>query len=392
MKKVEKHIQLSKDLLRFLKDDLTLEEELRLKEILEEDKKLDEWWNQFRQRDHIENRLSDYAQVDLKAKWSLHLAKRKSKFYRKHITNWMIAAATVTVILATGWWAYQSVDSVQTDRATLTSIHPGGSKAELIVENGNRYILPELKPGVIREKGTAIVHSGKALEYGITTAPENKAKLKAPTHTIVVPRGGEHQLTLADGTKVWLNAQSKLRYPAWFDGDTRQVELSGEAYFDVAHNASKPFLVNAKNIKLRVLGTEFNVKAYEDEKDVAATLVNGKVNVQLKDSRKNRSLKPGEQVLVSENNLTVNEVDPYYYTAWRDGVFVFKEEAIQDIFKRLERWYDFDVFFYNETIKNYSFTGNIERTEEITDVLMLLERTNRIKFKIKGKTILVSEL
>ncbi len=392
MKKVEKHIQLSKDLLRFLKDDLTLEEELQLKQILTEDKKLEEWWNQFRKADHIENRLKDYAQVDLNAKWNLHLAKRKSRFYKKRRTDWMTVAATVAVFVAVGWWAYQTGDSVEAGNAALSTIHPGSSKAELIVENGNHYILPELKPGVIREKGTAIAHSGKALTYAIAAASENKEKLKASMHTIVVPRGGKHQLTLSDGTKVWLNAQSKLRYPAWFDGDTRQVELSGEAYFAVAHDASKPFYVNARNTKVKVLGTEFNVKAYEDENEIAATLVKGKVHVQLNESAEHGFLRPGEQALVQGNNLSVNKVDSYYYTAWKEGVFVFKKERIQDIFRRLERWYDFDVFYSNESVKNDLFNGTIERTEEITDVLMLLERTKHIKFKIKGKTILVSEL
>ncbi len=392
MKKVEEHIKLSNELLRFLKDDLTLEEESKLKQLLAEDKNLDEWWKQFNQNDYIYNRLSEYAQINLKAKWAVHLAKRKPQIQRKRISSWLMAAASLIVIVVASWWVYQTMNQAKPNITTLTSIHPGSSKAELIVENGKHYILPELEPGIIKEQGTEILHNGKALTYDINNALKPNAKLEAPMHTIIIPRGGEHQLTLADGTKVWLNAQSKLRYPAWFDGDTRQVELSGEAYFTVSHDTTKPFYVNTNSIKLKVLGTEFNIKAYADEKDIAATLIKGKVNIQLKQGTKNVSLKPGEQARTNANNLTVNKVDPYYYTAWKDGVFIFKEEKIQAIFQRLSRWYDFDVFFYNETIKNYSFTGTIKRTEEIMDVLMLLERTNHIKFKIEGKTILVSEL
>ncbi|MGQ1785436.1 MULTISPECIES: FecR family protein [unclassified Saccharicrinis] len=389
MRQVNEDINLSNKLFLYLKDELSSEEKAEVEGLLEQDAKLNKWFREFRKQDNIDQRVREHQQVDVNQKWAEHQKRKDSKRNKKLFLTWMSSAASVIVILGVSWFVFQQVQNNKPQQQTVATITPGSTKAELIVEGGNRYVLPELQPGIIDEEGTAIEHNGEALSY--QTKP-TEAQRMAPVHTIVVPRGGEHQLVLADGTKVWLNAQSTLKFPAWFNGDTREVELTGEAYFDVHHNPDRPFIINTEKVDLEVLGTEFNIKAYEDEHDVATTLVDGKVIVKVLDGAQQQvMLKPGEQAVVSESKIRVAEVDTKHYTAWKDGLFIFKNESLEHMFQRMSRWYDFDIFFYNQGIKEYPFTGSIKRTSEIESILTLLEHTKRVKFEINNNTILVKE-
>ena len=389
MKKVEKDIKLAKHLFFYYKGELPEEEKLKLDSMLAKDEELSNWYKQFIEEEGFQKYLNNRKHIDIKTKWDLHLINRRKRIISRTLYTMSGWAAAVIVLVMTSWWLYNTVTNVQTVPVPLSHIKPGSTKAELITDGGQRYVLTELKPGVLKEEGAEIQHNEKQISYQSNAAQKAEKEL-APVHTIVVPRGGKHQLNLADGTKVWLNCQSKLQYPVWFSDTLREVSLAGEAYFKVMHNKEKPFYVIINGVRLQVLGTEFNVQAYEDETSIKTTLVNGKVNVCLTEgSREQVILKPGEQAVAKDNKLVVNVVDVEHYTAWKEGWFVFKDEPLKDMFRRLGRWYDFNVFFYNESVKAYPFTGTIQREEKIEEVLKLLERTQRVKFEINEKNILV---
>jgi len=389
VKRIDKELHLSKKLMAYLNDELSDDERQEVDKLLSEDKKFIEWFEQFKEKAYLEKRVRDHSEVDVKAKWALHLSKRK-KSRRIVLDRTWWAAASIIVVLGIGWWMFQQIHNIEPQEQTAVNITPGSSKAELIIENGKHYMLTDIQPGMISDDGVRMQNSEQMLSY--VSDEISQPDLKPLMHTIMVPRGGEHQVILSDGSKVWLNAQSSLRYPAWFTGSDRPVELSGEAYFEVAHNKEMPFIVSTSKVSLQVLGTEFNMKAYEDEMDVVTTLVNGKVRLKSHASRQEAViLSPGEQALLQNGVMGVNTVNVNYYTAWKDGIFVFKDEPLQDMFRRLSRWYDFDVFFASESLKKLPFTGTVERKGDIQWVLSLLEQTQHVKFEINERTILVKE-
>ena len=388
MKRIENDIKLSKTLLSYLKDELPRQEKQEVDQLLDEDEDLLNWFNLFRKEEYINQRIQEHHHVNLDEKWSVHLKRRKRKKDIRLIKQWMWSAASVVLILGFGWWIYQQTLNVNQQVEEVAQIIPGSSKAELIVENGKRYVLPEIDPGIINQEGTLIEHDKKSLSY---SSAENE-EINPPMHQIIVPRGGEYHLVLADGTKVWLNSESSIKYPAWFKGSSREVELKGEAYFDVNHNPQRPFFVNTEKVRLEVLGTAFNIKAYGDEYDVATTLVEGEVKVN--PTIVNASaviLKPGEQAVLKGASVKVGEVNTRLYTAWKDGLFIFKEESLEQMFHRMSRWYDFKVFFANQSVKQFPFTGTVDRKEGIENILKLLEQTQRVKFEINKNIILVKQ-
>ena len=206
----------------------------------------------------------------------------------------------------------------------------------------------------------------------------------------MIPRGGEYTLLLADGTKVYLNSVTKLRYPVSFASHERRVYLSGEAYFEVAHDSLHPFIVETEGMSVRVYGTEFNVNTY-NEGIIQTTLVNGKVGIRVPETGEEVFLQPNEmaEFLNSFSSIRVKKVDTFVYTAWKDGKFVFENESIEEIMERLTRWYDIKVFFENESVKNQIFNGVITRFVDVEDVLHLIEGTATVKFGINGNMIIV---
>ena len=219
-------------------------------------------------------------------------------------------------------------------------------------------------------------------------ADETPEKAETTLHLLRIPRGGEYTLVLADSTVVHLNSETELRYPAHFGGKERKVYLRGEAYFDVMPNAEKPFIVETEGMDVRVYGTEFNVTAYEEE-NVRTVLVEGKVGVKTAEGSEEVQLHPGQMAEREGNGIVVQEVDTYNYTAWKDGKFVFEEENIERIMERLARWYNLNVFYANESVKNQLFNGVLTRFTEVEDILRVIEQTATVEFEIKGNTVIV---
>ena len=270
-------------------------------------------------------------------------------------------------------------------------IQPGANKAILTLANGQQIILNNAQKGTIGQQGNIRViklDSGQ-LAYASPTVESPADQLaKGPLYnTISTPRGGQYQVTLADGTKVWLNAESSIRFPTAFAGKNREVELTGEAYFEVKADKSKPFVVKAGQTETRVLGTNFNIMAYSDEGAVKTTLLDGAVSMAL--GTQSTLLQPGEQGQydAGRGNMTTRMVNTRAVVAWKDGYYFFDRTPVQNVMRQIARWYDVTIVYQGAVPKD-EIVGKLPRTADVKDVLHIMELIG-IHFKIEGKTIVV---
>jgi hypothetical protein len=305
-------------------------------------------------------------------------------------------AASILILITTGLFFYSNRTAddkiaakvVETKDSIIT---PGDDKAILTLSDGTKIILEDAKNGILANQAGVSIQktSDGELLYSFsnsanTVAPETKENIIY--NKIETPVGGKYQVNLPDGSKVWLNSSSSLRFPALFNGNTREVELSGEAYFDVSKNKSKPFKVITKDQIVEVLGTQFNINSYSDEGPIKTTLIEGSVKIIYKD--KVVLLSPGQQFQPKESVAAVVEADTEEVVAWKDGYFIFKNEDIKSIMRKVSRWYNVEVS-YSGNIPEVGFGGNISRSKDISEVLDVLQLTNAIHFKVEGRRITV---
>jgi ferric-dicitrate binding protein FerR (iron transport regulator) len=267
------------------------------------------------------------------------------------------------------------------------TIVPGSTKARLILGNGRVVALKDsLEQAFTDTDGTEVKNTAAGLAYtGAHTA-------EAPVYNILeTPRGGEFKVVLPDSSIVWLNASSSLRFPTRFNGNIRNVYLSGEAYFEITKNKSKPFIVTVNNISVTVTGTKFNVKAYPDESYINTTLVEGGVELRAAGtgSAKPVVLRPGYQGIWQHQQLTVQEAYMEEALAWKNGLFVFRSEPLGSIMRKLSRWYDVEISFPDGATTDLRFTGTIRKYESIQKVLDMLALTQKVNFTINQKKISV---
>jgi transmembrane sensor len=321
------------------------------------------------------------------------------------------AAAVILLLIGTGgyfrfFYQVHPVNAQSQAARFKNDVKPGGGKAVLTLANGSKIVLDSAGNGQIAQQGgVGVEHLGSGgLAYRVQTTKPTAVLY----NTLETPRGGIYQLRLPDGTKVWLNSGSSIRYPVFFAGNLREVELRGEAYFEVAKNASAPFKVKInRKAEVEVLGTEFDVDAYENEPSIKTTLLEGSVRmaealsaplVGVNTSKEKPSvvLKPGQQAqLIARENagnggvqLKINnDVDLEEVTAWKNGLFRFNGESIETIMQNAARWYDVDVVY--KTDNKLSFVATISRDVPISKLLKLLELTDRVHFQIDGKKITV---
>ena len=273
-----------------------------------------------------------------------------------------------------------------------TIIEPGIKKAELILSNGNQVILDETtRDSIIEADGTTIFSDSLQLKYGIDTGKQ----LVALYNELHVKRGWEWQLTLDDGTKVWVNSMSKLKYPVQFSGNTREVELEGEAYFEVAHNPEKPFIVKTPTYDIEVLGTSFNVSHYENDEFSHTTLVEGKIKINssilIGDKELSLELEPDQQFYLDKIKMDTNilKVNASVYSEWKDGYFVFEDETLDNIFRKLARWYEIEYFFKDNKLRNEIYSGKLPRFKDFKTILDMIEEVSDIRFDVDKNTILI---
>ena len=267
-------------------------------------------------------------------------------------------------------------------------------------QEATAYYAAQIRPG--ETEATLTLENGEAVRLGADTV-ENRAaiqesKMKQPSvkkeqNLLSTARGGEFRVTLEDGTEVWLNAETQLIYPDTFAADERRVELRGEAYFKVAKNEAKPFYVESRGQLVRVYGTEFNIRAYEEDADVYTTLVEGSISQRpLHGSGAELVLTPGKQAVFDKEReeTSVRPVDTQSVTAWRKGMFVFEEQNLEQIMQDLSRWYDFSYEFKDEALRKTVFMGTVPRYGDFREVLEILEKSGGLKFSMRERMVIVS--
>ena len=300
---------------------------------------------------------------------------------------WKVATAILLLIgTTTVFYLSRHPEPVTyNDDIFVTAIKPGERKAYLIKHDGEEIELKSERK-IIPERGANIQVDSSGLNYAVS---DTAGLQEEYYNTLVVPRGGEYNLTLSDGTKVWVNADSELRYPVQFTGDTREVTVIGEAYFDVQKQADKPFIVKTELGNITVLGTQFNISSYPEKERLITTLVTGKISCSLPDG-KNIILSPDQQLTVNKDGTTaLKEVDTHYFTCWKDGIFQFENAKLEDIMDQLARWYDIHVFYTSENVKHLHFSGDLSRFKNIDTFIEMFEKSSDAKLTLKGRTLIV---
>ena len=300
---------------------------------------------------------------------------------------WPFIAAATLLIAVVAFYLIQpkKTDKVgDTAQVAANDALPGGNKATLTLSNGTVINLEEKGTGIIEnETGTKI----EKKEDGLLMY-EKLTEAKQPAYnTISIPRGGQYALTLSDGTKVWLNALSSLRFPEQFSDSLRVVELNGEAFFHVAKDKQHPFIVRMNDQEeVKVLGTQFNASSYKDEEAKEITLVEGSVQIASKNNR--LQLAPGQQARIQQGSMILEKhADVDAATGWKNGAFVFRDADIYSIMRQAERWYDVNVIYRTTSSEHFNFS--ISRNEPLSKILHLMELTGKIHFKIENKSVYV---
>jgi len=295
--------------------------------------------------------------------------------------NWLykISAAVAAIIILVGISKFLHTKGDKLPQGYANDINPGTNKATLTLADGTTIVLSDDKTGV--------VVAATELTYNDGTQIKNLKANNKDLQIAATPRGGQYQIILPDGTKVWLNAASTLKFPQTFSGlVNRKVELSGEAYFEVTKDNGHPFIVESNKQTVKVLGTQFNINSYSDEPNIKTTLIEGSVNV-----NNNTILKPNQQSINSGGTIIVKEVDTDPTIAWKNGEFAFSNESLKSIMKKIARWYDVEVVYQNNRIGEKTFGGSISRFKKVSQLLCMLELTGKVKFKIEGRRITVME-
>lgn len=324
-------------------------------------------------------------------------ARRKDNKQVKLLFYVKVAAAVLLMIGGTLMiWKVSSPLALPADEVFVglqESIVPGNNKARVVLEDGREIDLESLpNDTVLWMEGYALVKGKKGeVSYKMDAGTSTKNERY---NTIIVPKGGEYKLNLPDGSEVWMNASSSLKYPLYFGSESREVELQGEAYFSVKRKKvgakNLPFIVHSGTQKLEVLGTEFNVNTYADA--IRTTLVEGAVRLSFGNAEM-KELKPNQQAVFNDSTqeLNIQTVRAYYTTAWKDGVFAFDNAELEEVMGSIARWYDVS-FDYEKDKPKIRFTGMISRYEDIAKLLKAIEMTNSVKFKIKERRIMVQAL
>nr|WP_199077469.1 FecR family protein [Pedobacter sp. ASV19] len=353
-------------------------------------KALDSWYNNFEQDEKLMDKLSAPEVKDIEKRMlfgidhRIEVATGRSKAIVTRLSprQWLTVAAAAFLILSlAGFFTVKKLPLFHEQDTVGIDVLPGGNKAMLILGNGEKVNLNERASGIIsQESGTKI---SKSADASLIYTPDNTntpaSSDVVTTNTIIIPNGGLYEVQLPDGTHVWLNAASSLTYPTRFAGHSRKVKLTGEGYFEVAKDKFKPFEVETEDQRVQVLGTHFNINAYAEEKVQKTTLLEGSVKVISKMA--SVLIKPGEQVINQNNNLSVSPFNSAEAIAWKNGVFQFNHTELHSLMLDLARWYNVEVV-YEGHIKKRFFSGTIDKSYTLVEVLKVLE-LGRVHYRIE---------
>lgn len=364
--------------------DLSDKEQKELDQLLD-DQSLQDVYKELSDRGYLKKQFMEYE------KYSSQKAYREFKERRGHsgrirIVRWVAVVAAVWVLAlgVTLWMTFGKKENVAPLPVASKIIPAGEKKATLTLADGMEVHVEEITAQILQEKGMNIEYRNGEIVYH----KSEEKTTEVVYNKLEVPRGGECMIKLDDGTKVWVNAETKLKYPVAFVGDRREVVLDGEAFFDVAKN-EKPFIVKTSFGDVRVLGTAFGISAYASEPESYTTLVRGKVSVE-REGIKPVVILPGEQVVTSKDGKMIKQqVDVEEFVGWKDGIYVFKEKSLGEIMKTLERWYNISVDFQDKSLVDLPFTGNLKRYDDINVFFDALTRTGDMKYRVEGNQVIL---
>jgi transmembrane sensor len=372
---------------------------------------LEDWYMQFRPEDKNDLQESQIERYLASIRKELPLADLTTA---AKIRPWprIISVAAAIALIVFGVWFFSASrhpELVSGSPNYANDIAPGKNTATLTLANGKTIELSDAKTGIVvgsdlrYSDGTEVTRFSPSGGDGEARGGSDNSKNRLITAT--TPRGGTYQVILPDGSKVWLNAASSIIFPSTFSKlRTRKVELIGEAYFEVFKNKKQPFVVISKKMELTVLGTHFNVNAYEDENSTKATLLEGSVRVSRfspsggdgrrpeGEDNENRILKPNQQAYITNNSgITVKEVDVSSIVDWKNGEFAFSSETLEGLMRKVQRWYDVEVIYEDSNLAQIKFSGTISRFENVSKLLNVLQTTRKVQFRIEGKKIIVTK-
>ncbi len=367
----------------------------------DEKKILDRWLNfsetnqncykRISQKANFVNRKQLYEELESFKNYSYikqHIQKRTKLLYLRYFT----ASIAAVLLCCIGWFFLENRNTPPTPNPIFVSqkITPGKSVAILETAEGKTINLGASPSKIIQNQKAVATSKGNTLSYTKQTFPKRNPKNET-YNTLKIPRGGEYKLQLSDGTKIWLNSETTIKYPVQFLKKQRVVYVSGEAFFDVTPDKKRPFIVESNKTSIKVLGTTFNLRAYENEKYLQTTLVSGKVNV-IREGETSVLL-PSQQYSCNKNTSIseVKYVDVSLYTSWKDGLFVFKSQKLSYILNEIARWYNVDFVYKDEIVKNYVFSGRLKKYENANALLRVFEETGNVKFKKEGQQIYVTK-
>ena len=364
----------------------------------DEQRLLDSWMKEKEEHKQLFDRLRKdtrfaeeygiFREVDTTRAWETFRVKNGLRRQRR-MTTWIKYAAVIALplLIAGVWLLFPRGGERSIPVAQNTKIVKREESPVLEVVGGGKVILEKEKDKMIEAgRGVDVQQSSGMLVYSDSVVSEY-----VDTNVLRIPKGGEFKLQLADGTRVYLNSATDLRYPVAFTGPERRVYLKGEAYFEVAKDVEHPFIVVTDDVQVRVYGTSFNVNTLGAD-GVRTVLVEGKVGIRGQDLDREYVLKPNELAFYDRNSrdMKIETVDPDLYTLWRKGIFVFERETLENIMNTLSLWYDMEVFFQSESAKQLHFSGHMKRYEQIEDILHAITDATGVVFTINDRTVCVS--
>lgn len=359
-----------------------------LRERLESDAEAMRLFREIRETEKILKSVQAQEKIDLQKSWQRldsSLVGRSRKGWWLFWTVGSVVAASVALLLMFVFPFTRQVEQPET-LVSQVGITPGGVKAVLQYEDGKTIDLTSSSSRIVISDGLVLVNDSlKGLRFDQGELENRPMKY----HTLTVPVGGEYHFTLADGTRVWVNSASEVRFPNCFSGERREIYVKGEVYLEVARDEKHPFIVYTGENEVRVLGARFNLTAYPDEQKVITTLVEG--SVEFRNDQSSVRLKPGEQSVLNRatNKLEKQKVDVSIYTSWVSGTYEYERSPLSDITRQLSRWYDVQFIYESTEFSNHPFTGVVKRDQSLEEVLSIIEKTTNIRFKISGRTIII---
>lgn len=375
----------------YLLGDITEEERQELEDWCEEAPRNRKLFEQICQEDLFSKERYVYEKIHDTKAFSV-FEKRVRKVSSRNIGNWWkyVAVLLFPILVVGSWKLMHETEQVSIVASSVAPIQPGCSQAVLVLDDGRKVFLKEEEEGVISEDKEITVTGEK--DRLVYTSSEEKNVDEIRFNELEVPRGGEYKVRLADGTLVYLNSATRMKYPVKFDEKERKVYLSGEAYFEVAKDPERPFFVEMEGVEVRVYGTSFNVNTHQ-ERNIQTVLVKGSIGVKVLSSGMESVIRPGQMAEFKQGNtkVDVKDVNVAVYTDWKDGIFRFENQRLEDILTVLSNWYDVDVFYQTVSVKELHFSGYMERYKDVSVILEAITLSTGVTFSIQGKTIIVSK-